>query len=113
MKLHLLFPPIIFHNQADQVKESLRKHNPSSTKLKLKQQITIKHQRHSKNKENFSKGIGAGSTVFERRQALVGNLELKRGQKWGWIIQDGDVGNVNSTHYLESQEIALLAYGFS
>lgn len=40
-------------------------------------------------------------TVFERSQALVRNLELKRANKRRRIIQDSDVCDIDCTHYRE------------
>lgn len=37
-------------------------------------------------------------TVFESGEAFVGNLELKRGEKGSRVVEDGDVGDVHSTH---------------
>lgn len=42
-------------------------------------------------------------TVFERGDALVGDLELERSQERGWIIQNADVGDVDSAHCIKSQ----------
>jgi len=37
-------------------------------------------------------------TVFESGETLIGNLELKGGEKGSRVVEDGDVGDVHSTH---------------
>ena len=42
-------------------------------------------------------------TVFERGQALVGDLELKGVEKRGWVVQNGDVCDVHGAHSLDPE----------
>ena len=46
------------------------------------------------------------STVRERSQTLVSDFELKGFQEGGGIVQNGDVGDVHSTHSAKIQTLA-------
>ena len=42
-------------------------------------------------------------TVFERGQALVGDLELEGVEKRGRVVQNGDVCDVHGAHSLDPE----------
>ena len=42
-------------------------------------------------------------TVFERGQALVGDLELEGVEKRGRVVQNGDVRDVHGAHSLDPE----------
>ena len=37
-------------------------------------------------------------TIFKRNQALIGNFKLKWVEKGSWIIQNGNVCDIDCTH---------------